>query len=120
MCLAETHAMDALDDSANSLEGPQFSAKPMFSWTLQDGRTHRGQLALVKLGRPASPGHRTKRIDSTPIEQRLPCVHGLARNAHCQRNLGATLALLQHPPSAQTPLCSFAQPLLHHANILQQ
>jgi hypothetical protein len=92
----------------------------MFGRIAQDGRTHRCQLALVKLGRSASPGHCAKRIDSTFIEQRLPCVHGLACHAHCQRNLGAALALLQHSPGTQPLLCRFAQSLLHHANILQK
>ena len=115
----EPHAVESLNDSAHPLECPQLGSKPMFCRTLQDDRSYRGQLPLIQLGRSASLGHCTQRINSAFIKQRLPCVYSLARHAHRQRNLGATLALLQHPPSSQPLLRRLAQPLLYHPNILQ-
>ena len=120
MGLAETHAVQAFDDGANTLEGPQLGSKAMFGRAPQNGCSYGSQLCLIELGGSAPSRYRAQSIDAAFIEQRLPRVHGLARDAHCKRHLRAALAFLQHPPGTQPLSCRFAQSLLHHANILQQ
>lgn len=61
--LSKTHAMQALNDHAHALERPQFGAEPMHGRVLQNRRPYRGQLRRIELGRSASPGYRTQRID---------------------------------------------------------
>lgn len=106
--LAKANAVHAFDDCAHTLERPQFSAKSVFSGTLQEGRTNSCQLLLIELGRAPSLGHLSQGIDSAFIEQSLPRVHRLPSHAHSQRHLGAALARQQQPTRLQSFLCCFA------------
>ena len=117
--LAELHAVQPLDNDTDALERPQIGAKAVLGGLLQNGAAHLVKLARVELGWPTPTGHRTQSFDAAFIQQPLPCVHRLARDAHRQRHFGGTLAREQHASGAQPLLRCFVQPLLHHANHLQ-
>ena len=77
--LAELDAVHAMDDHTDALEGPQFCAKAMFRWILQNSTVQLFPLGLIELGRSASQWHATQGVNSAFFEKRLPCVYGLQR-----------------------------------------
>ena len=85
--LAELDAVLPLDEYAHALERPQLGAEAMLGRALQQRSAQRLQLLIVQTRWPASPGHRSQRVDATLIEQRLPCVHRLSRHTHGMRSL---------------------------------
>jgi hypothetical protein len=91
--------MHSLDHCANTLKRPQLSPKSVFSGTLQKSSTNAGQLLGIKLGGTTSLRYRAQCINSTLIEKPLPCVYGLASNAHRQCHFGASFARKQQSAS---------------------
>lgn len=117
--LAKAHAVQALDDGTHALERPQLRTKAMLGGALQQRRPHAGQLRRIQLGWPPTLGYGTQRIEATLIKQRLPCVHGLSRHAHCFGYFRRALACAQHSPGVYSFLGRFTQSLSHHVLILQ-
>ena len=91
----------------------------MLGRALQDDCSHRSELRRIKLGGASRFWHCPQSINTSFIKQPLPRLHGLPCYAHGKGYFGATLASLQHSCRLQSFLYHFAQPLLHHNNILQ-
>jgi len=117
--LAKAHTMQAFNDCANTLEGPQFCAESMLGRVLQYGSTNCGQLLFIKLGWTAPLWHRAQCIDVAFIEKTLPCVYGLPRYTRRQRHLRAALACKQQSACLDPLLRGFTQSSSCHDHILQ-
>jgi hypothetical protein len=111
--------MHAFNDGAHALEGPQFGAKTMFRWVLQDASAHGRKLLRIKLGWATPFRHLSQGIDAAFIEQFLPRVHGLARHAHRKRHFGAALVRAKHSSSIDPLFCRLAHDRFRHVRILQ-
>jgi hypothetical protein len=114
--LAELDAIQAFDENAHTLEGPQLGAKTMRGRTLQQGAAQSLQLRLVQSRWPPPRGHRAQCIDAALIEHRLPGVCRLARYAHRVCNLCRGLARQQHSTRSQAPPYRLVQPLRRHVS----
>jgi hypothetical protein len=117
--LAEMHAMHALDNDTDSFECPQLSAKAVLGWILQNGTAQFFELRLIESGRTAPQRHCAQGINSALLEKRFPCVYGLPRHAHIQRNFSWRHALLQKSPRTNPLLRCLVHCLFGHASYLQ-
>jgi hypothetical protein len=116
MHLAEAHAVQALDEHANTFERPKLGAEVMHHCTLKQRAAQRRELPGIELRRPASD-HRAQCVDAAFIEPRLPGVRGLSRHTDRPGDLGGRLACQHQAPRSHSFACGFVH--FGHAPILR-